>query len=788
MTKKILLLLLLASTAAALPNPAAVYCTDLGYSYENSNCVFPDGSSCDGWAFFRGICGQEYSYCSLQGHSMATESVDMGSYSTESQACISESGQRIQPPTYQSAQGNSPTKAQRLQGNSPAAEQGTPGNSVATGTCSIKTSNSSLPESFDWRNISNRSYINPVKDQGQCGSCYGFSATAAAEGAYNIALNLSDENRAEFSESFLIWCLSDLPQYKYHFDGCYGSDYDYFELFALTSHGTILGEQFPYTIYDPGACSYWENPRAKFSSRHRIPCGDTEAMKAAIMTYGTIDVAVDVEDAFYYYVDGIYTDTNTSCPETPCYYTFSNHAIALVGWGNDSEYGEYWILRNSWGPFWGEDGYMRIASTAATVACSSTYLEFSPIDINSMECNDGSGWDSCSTSATIEQVRANCTSNSLGAIDSATFTLSNQTHAIFTGPGILDSGYWTQDNDDLSIPEGTELSLSVTCTESHGVQETLSSNWTATVAEQTTTTTTTIPSSTEPLCHSCSDCSAKLNGSHLVVTLTADIRNHSGSCIEFGANDVELDCQNHLIDGTGSGHGVQTFDLDSNTIRNCIITGFEDGIYLAYSSNSTLANNTPGSNIHGIQLWYSHDNYIANNTAESNTLYGISLSYSHRNAMASNDLNSNGWYSILLMESNNNSLSLNSMDSNTHEGMFLYAAFNNSIQENRACSNELLGFNIQAFSEYLEGADETPSENFGHNNTCDSTYNWNDSSTVTGCRYSCLGTTSTVPLLKGDSDGDGTVSDLELLDYIDLWTAGEVSDLDLLAAIDNWAF
>jgi len=779
MEKKILILLLIASTAAALPNPAAVYCTDLGYSYEESNCVFPDGSSCDGWTFLRGKCGQEYSYCSLQGHSLTTESVDRGSYSTQSQVCISDSGQRIQPPAYQSAPGNSPV-----------AEQGTPGNSAATATCSIKTSNSSLPESFDWRNISNRSYINPIKDQGACGSCYGFSATSAAEGAYNVALNLSDENRAEFSESFLIWCLSDLPQYKYHFNGCYGSDYDYFELVSLTTHGTILSDQFPYTIYDPGACAYWENPRAKFSSRHRIPCNDIDAMKTAIMTNGPIDVAVDVIDEFYDYVDGIYTDTNTSCPESPCYYTFSNHAISLVGWGTDPEYGDYWILRNSWTSSWGEDGYMRISITSATVACSAVYLEFSPLDIGPIECHDGSGWDSCSNAATIERVRANCTPNSLGDIDSATFTLGNQTHTLFTGSGILDSGHWTHDNDDLSIPEGSQLNLSVTCTESHGVQETASLNWTATVAEQTTTTTTTtIPSAAEPLCHSCSDCSAKLDGSHPTVTLTADIRNHSGSCIEFGAGDIELDCQNHLIDGTGSGHGVQAFGLDGNTVRNCIVSDFVDGIYLAYSSNSTLANNTPGSNTHGIRLWYSHDNSVANNTAHSNSLYGIYLAYSRRNTMANNDLDSNGWYSMLLRESNNNSISLNTMDSNTYEGLFLYGAFNNSIRENRACSNELLGFNIQAFSEYLEEAGENPSENFGHNNSCDSSYNWNDSSTITGCRYSCEGTTTTIEActLEGDYPPCDEIELSEIVDLTNLWAVGSVELSGVIDLINAWA-
>lgn len=59
-----------------MPNPAARYCIYMGYSYENRKdaagneygvCIFPDGSECGDWQFFRGECGQEFSYCELMG-------------------------------------------------------------------------------------------------------------------------------------------------------------------------------------------------------------------------------------------------------------------------------------------------------------------------------------------------------------------------------------------------------------------------------------------------------------------------------------------------------------------------------------------------------------------------------------------------------------------------------------------------------------------------------------------------------------------------------------------------
>ena len=231
-----------------------------------------------------------------------------------------------------------------------------------------------LPASFDWRNYNGHSYIGPVRDQGNCGSCYSFGASAAAEGTYNFANGLYDAACADFSESFIIWCLSRISPYSSHFSGCNGADYDYMELEALVQEGTINESDFPYTINDPGSCSHYNDPRVKFAEWHRIACSDVAAIKAAIMTYGVVDVAVYVTSAFQAYSGGVYQDNSTACGSNPCDYTPTNHAVALVGW-NDAD--GAWILRNSWGPSWGENGYMRIKYTSARVACEATYLVYS---------------------------------------------------------------------------------------------------------------------------------------------------------------------------------------------------------------------------------------------------------------------------------------------------------------------------------------------------------------------------------------------------------------------------
>jgi len=242
----------------------------------------------------------------------------------------------------------------------------------------IKHLSDPLPAQFDWRNRGGKSYIGPVRNQGVCGACYAFGACAAAEGAYNWSKALFNESCADFSESFLAWCLGSLPEYVSHFFGCEGADFDYQELQALVDNGICGESSFPYSDAQAQACpnEVWSAQRVRFGGWYRVGCGDIDAVKAAIMNYGVVDAAVAVSSAFEGYAGGVYDDTNTSCDGVPCYYAITDHAIALVGWDDNppEQGGGCWILRNSWGASWGEGGYMRIRYTAARVACEVAYL------------------------------------------------------------------------------------------------------------------------------------------------------------------------------------------------------------------------------------------------------------------------------------------------------------------------------------------------------------------------------------------------------------------------------
>ncbi len=381
-------------------NPAAVYCQQMGYQYdiredEAGNqygvCIFPDGSECDAWCFLKGKCGKNYSYCAKKGYDTETERIDKGGYYTECAVCISRhGGEEIRIPMLELMEENGEPliEAQPYEVNGSCKKE-----CPECEASNIKSSRDDrLPTTFDWRNVDGHTYIGPIRNQSTCGSCYAFAAAASAEGTYNWATGNYDDNCADFSESFIIWCLGRLPEYYPHFYGCDGADYDYYELEALTVEGICNESDFPYTVNDPGECTHWDDPTTVFSSWDRILCNDIDAIKTAIMTYGVIDAAVLATSSFSSYSGGIYSDSNTSCYSSPCYYTPTNHAIALVGWGHDDTYGDYWLLRNSWGASWGEDGYMRIAMTSALVACEATYLTWSttsPPTIASVNPNSG---------------------------------------------------------------------------------------------------------------------------------------------------------------------------------------------------------------------------------------------------------------------------------------------------------------------------------------------------------------------------------------------------------------
>jgi C1A family cysteine protease/uncharacterized protein YhjY with autotransporter beta-barrel domain len=234
-----------------------------------------------------------------------------------------------------------------------------------------------LPSSFDLRDIDGHSYIGPIKNQGDVGSCSAFSCISSAESVYNRYYNLYDDKTIDFSESFIIWSLHQkLPQIFSVIDNKIQGSPLSDSLTGLTQYGVPLESNFPYATTDPGEY-HWDAPRHTFNSWHTIPYHDIETIKRVIQHYGAVASTVLVDDEFIGYQDGIFTNENNKLHSITPISEPINHGVSLIGWEDnpiDDGIG-YWILRNSWGPeHWGEEGYMKIRYNSAQVSSNCSYI------------------------------------------------------------------------------------------------------------------------------------------------------------------------------------------------------------------------------------------------------------------------------------------------------------------------------------------------------------------------------------------------------------------------------
>ncbi|CAL8365324.1 unnamed protein product [Arctogadus glacialis] len=197
-----------------------------------------------------------------------------------------------------------------------------------------------LPESVDWRQYG---LVSPVQNQGDCGSCWAFSTVGALEGQMarktGVLEPLSPQNLMDCS-------------LENH--GCKGGWVSKAFQYVIDNDGIDSGRCYPYEE-KVGDCRYSSRGRAGYCvSFAAVPRDNEMALQAAVAKVGPVSVGINAGlPSFQSYKEGVYNPPDCSTETT-------THAVLVVGYGTDQGQ-DYWIVKNSWGSRWGEQGYIRMA-------------------------------------------------------------------------------------------------------------------------------------------------------------------------------------------------------------------------------------------------------------------------------------------------------------------------------------------------------------------------------------------------------------------------------------------
>jgi C1A family cysteine protease len=211
----------------------------------------------------------------------------------------------------------------------------------STGNEVLTADNSTVAaSSLDW---TSKGAVTAVKNQGQCGSCWSFSATGSLEGAFQI----KNGKLTSFSEQELVAC-DKVDQ------GCQGGLMDNAFTFITKNGGLCTESAYPYTAGKGtrGLCKKSCTHVAGSAPTKHTDVSESDAAMVKALNVGPVSIAIEADkSAFQLYKSGVLTKLTCG--------TKLDHGVLAVGYGTDGST-DYYKVKNSWGGTWGESGYIRL--------------------------------------------------------------------------------------------------------------------------------------------------------------------------------------------------------------------------------------------------------------------------------------------------------------------------------------------------------------------------------------------------------------------------------------------